>query len=134
MATVAEKGSAMEPYALLKTRCYVCHMPDSPSHDSIIAPPMQAVKQRYLMRYPDEEDFVRAMVAWAHDPRADKSIMPGAVSRYQLMPKQNFKEEELQQIASYIYANELEQPEWFDDHEKEMRNFGRMGMGRGSMN
>jgi len=109
-------------------------MPDSPSHDSIIAPPMAAVKQRYLMRYPDEEEFVRAIVAWGQDPRADKSIMPGAVDRYQVMPKQDFNTEELTQIASYMYANELEQPEWFADHEKEMMNFGRMGMGGRQMN
>ncbi len=95
---------------------------------------MAAVKQRYLMRYPDKEEFVRAIVAWGKDPRADKSIMPGAVDRYQVMPKQDFNTEELTQIASYMYANELEQPEWFADHEKEMMNFGRMGMGRRQMN
>ncbi|MDZ7614046.1 MAG: hypothetical protein U5K51_10420 [Flavobacteriaceae bacterium] len=41
-------------YELLKSKCYACHAVNTKSHDEIIAPPMAAVKRRYLMMYPDK--------------------------------------------------------------------------------
>jgi hypothetical protein len=54
--------------------------------------------------------------------------MRGAVKQFNVMPKQIFKKEDLEKIALYIYENELEVPDWFMAHEKEMHgNGGRMG-------
>lgn len=105
---------------LMKKHCYVCHSVLSNSHDEIIAPPMAAVKWRYSMRYSSKEDFVSAMVQWSMDPDLKKSIMPGAVDKFKVMPKQPFDSIEIVRIVNYIYDNELEEPEWFKDHQKEM--------------
>lgn len=123
-------SQSFEGYELLKNQCYACHSPISSSHDEIIAPPMAAVKMRYSRSYTTKEEFVEAMVSWAMNPNKEKALMRGAVNRFQQMPKQAFVEEDLSKIAVYIYENELEEPEWFAAHEKEMHAKGG-GMGQG---
>ncbi|WKK65399.1 hypothetical protein [Lutimonas zeaxanthinifaciens] len=105
---------------LLKKHCYICHSPISDSHDSILAPPMAAVKMRYQRRYKNKEDFIEGMVKWSVDPKKEEGIMRGAIDRFGPMPKQDFKSEDLFKIARYIYENELEEPEWFAAHAQEM--------------
>lgn len=116
-----------DAYALLNTQCYICHSISAVSHDALIAPPMVAVKKRYLRIYNTKEEFVNAFAKWALDPNEDDAIMRGAVSQFNVMPKQIFKEEDIRKIATYIFENELERPKWFEEHEKEMHG----GKGRG---
>jgi len=120
-------GQESEGYELAKVHCYVCHNPNSPSHDEIIAPPLAAVKMRYGMQYKTEAEFVDAMVEWAMDPQESRSLMRGAVLKFKTMPKQLFKKDEIRKIAIYIYNNQLEEPDWFAAHEKEMHKNGQMG-------
>ncbi len=123
-----------ESYDLLQTKCYACHNPNSNSHDDIIAPPMSAIKQRYSRLYDTKEDFVKAVTDWALNPVEENAIMRGAVMQFNTMPKQVFDKDELQKIATYIFENELVQPEWCEDHEGQMhRGMGR-GRGRGMGN
>lgn len=110
-----------EGLLLLKKHCYVCHSPVSISHDSIMAPPMAAVKIRYLRRYKNKEDFIVAMVKWTVDPKKEEGIMKGAIDRFGPMPKQNFKSEDLFKIATYVYENDLDEPDWFTAHFQEMQ-------------
>jgi len=119
-----------EGYTLFKNNCYACHSVISKSHDEIIAPPMVAVKRRYKMAYNSKEDFVKAVVAWASDPKEDKALMRGAVNQFKVMPKQLFKKEDLTKIAEYIYDNEIEQPSWFKSHFSTMHPNG-MGSKKG---
>jgi len=120
-------GKESEGFELTKVHCYVCHNPNSPSHDEIIAPPLAAVKIRYGMQYKTEAEYVDAMVEWVMDPQEPRSLMRGAVVKFKTMPKQLFKEEEIRKIAMYIYNNQLEEPDWFAAHQKEMHKNGRMG-------
>ncbi len=126
------KQEPSEIYTLLKNQCYACHSINSSSHDEIIAPPMVAIKRRYTRMYDNKEDFVDAVSKWALNPEKESAIMRGAVAQFNVMPKQVFKEEDLKKIAAYIYDNELEEPDWFSAHEKEMHGGKgrRMGMGR----
>lgn len=121
------KSIASEGYELMKMQCYACHNPESPSHDEILAPPLAAVKMRYQMQYKSEEAFVTAVVKWTVDPQESKALMRGAVDKFKVMPKQLFKAAEIQKIATYIFNNKLEEPAWFDAHQKEMHANGRMG-------
>ena len=116
----SEKELRQEAKNLLIKNCYICHSPSSPSHDEIIAPPLAAVKMRYGMRYSNEEDFVNAIVDWSLNPKGEKALMKGAVDRFNVMPKQPFKREELNKMALYMYQNELEEPIWFEEHQREM--------------
>lgn len=120
-------GQESEGYELTKVQCYACHNPNSPSHDEVIAPPLAAVKMRYGMQYKTETEFVDAMVKWVMDPQEPRALMRGAVVKFETMPKQLFKEDEIRKIAMYIYNSQLEEPDWFDAHQKEMHKNGRMG-------
>jgi len=125
----------IEGLKLLQTHCYICHNPNAVSHDSLIAPPMAAVKMRYKMSYDNQEGFVNAISKWVLDPTEEKAIMLGAVANFKVMSKLLYKEKDVKKIATFIYENELEQPEWFEAHQKEMHGNGKgMGVGIGRAN
>lgn len=105
-----------EVQQLVTNNCYSCHSPSSTSHDEIIAPPMIAVKTRYLKEYNSEKDFVDAIVSYAKNPSKLKTLMKGAVNKFGVMPQQNFSNKDLQKIAKYIYNNPIKEPEWFKGH------------------
>ncbi|HEY9220405.1 MAG TPA: c-type cytochrome [Lutibacter sp.] len=115
-------------YTLLKNNCYACHSVTTKSHEEIIAPPMIAIKRRYKMNYNSKEEFVNAISNWALNPTKEHALMRGAVMQFNVMPKQAFKQEDIEKIAEYIYDNELEKPEWFQNHFNEQHPNG-MGMG-----
>jgi len=127
--SVIEYNKESEGYELLKTQCYVCHSVTSASHDEIIAPPMAAIKMRYSRTYRTKESFVEAVSNWAIDPKLENGLMRGAIKQFNVMPKQVFKKEDLEKIAAYMYENELEVPDWFAEHEKEIHGNGG-GMGK----
>ncbi len=131
METSAKSESEnAESLALFKQKCYACHSVTTKSHDEIIAPPMIAVKKRYLMQFDNKEDFVNAVVAYAADPKAENALMIGAVNKFKAMPKQAFEEVDLRKIATYIYENEIETPVWFEGHFQQNHKNGQ-GMGNG---
>ncbi len=127
---MADKTS--EGYQLMKQKCFACHNPDTESHDAIIAPPMIAVKMHYNKRFETKEAFVDAFVKWSQDPKEENAIMKGAVKKFQVMPKQIFDKEDLTKIATYVYENDIDQPDWFDQHLKEDHG-GGLGMGSNGM-
>jgi mono/diheme cytochrome c family protein len=108
-------------YTLMKNNCYACHNPKATSHDEILAPPFKAVKMHYTRAYDSKEEFVNAMVSWVQNPDEDKALMFGAVKRFKVMPKLALPTEDLEKIAAYIYDNDVEQPEWMEEHMKEMK-------------
>ena len=121
---------------LMENNCYVCHNPKT-SEEAMIAPPMVAVKMHYISEETSKEEFIEAMVAWAKNPSEEKSKMPGAVKKFGLMPYQFYPEETIKQIADYMFDNDIEEPEWFDAHYKQMHGDrpqmkGRMGRGMGN--
>ncbi len=118
---INQNNTESEAYQLLSTQCYICHSINSTSHDALIAPPMVAVKKRYSRLYNTKDEFVNAYSKWALNPNKEDAIMFGAVTQFNVMPKQNFKEEDIRKIATYIFENELEQPAWFEEHQKEMQ-------------
>ena len=128
--TLKQKTQEEDGLTLFKQTCYACHSVTTQSHDEIIAPPMAVVKMRYKMRYPTEKEFVNAMVNYATDPKEEKALMQGAVQQFKVMPHQNFDQNNLRIIATYIYNNKLEKPKWFDEHFMQQHPNG-MGMGKG---
>jgi cytochrome c553 len=105
---------------LMETYCYVCHNPTA-SHDNRLAPPMIAVKNHYIDSDTSKEDFIKSIQAWIKNPNKEDAKMFGAVRRFGVMVKQPFSEDDIKLIADYMFDNNLEKPEWFDDHEKEMK-------------
>ena len=99
----------------MEVNCYVCHSPTA-GHDERIAPPMIAVKKHYLTEGVTKEQFIKNIEGFIENPNVDDAKMYGAVNRFGVMPKANYSEGIIAQIADYIYDFELEEPEWFQDH------------------
>jgi cytochrome c553 len=109
--TIAHNGKK-----LMETHCYLCHSPSAKENEGRIAPPMIAVKSRYLMDYDTKEDFVNAITAFVENPSDDHAIMYGAVKKFGVMPKQVFPENTVEQIADFMFDYQIEEPTWFKDH------------------
>ncbi|MCF6241942.1 MAG: c-type cytochrome [Bacteroidales bacterium] len=102
---------------LYRNKCLICHDLGT-SEANAIAPPMVSVQRRYKMSYDKKEDFVKAMVAFTENPHEDKVLMTKAKEKFNIMPKLGYNQKDLEQIASYIFENELPQPAWYDEHFK----------------
>ena len=100
---------------LLETNCYGCHSPFA-TEESRIAPPMIAIKKHYINENTSKEDFINDVQHWIEDPTEEKARMFGAVRRFGVMPKTPFPKETIEQIADYIFDNQIDQPEWFEEH------------------
>ena len=102
VATVNNKKG----YALMKQNCFVCHMekPAPSKRGQMIAPPMIRVQEHYKPNYPEKGAFVVAIKTWVNNPTEDKVMMPGAVRKFNLMPKQNIVDADLQLIAETLYS------------------------------
>jgi len=98
---VSNKG-----YELMKTNCFVCHMekPDPSKRGQMIAPPMLRVQEHYKPSYPKKDEFVKAIKTWVNNPSEDKVMMPGAVRKFNLMPKLAVADADLQLIAETLYS------------------------------
>ncbi|WP_456438250.1 c-type cytochrome [Psychroserpens sp.] len=119
-----------EGYTLMINNCYVCHNPNTESHDDLLAPPFKGVKMHYTRQYDNKKDFVNAMVNWVQNPEEDKALMFGAVKRFKVMPKLPLPTDDLVKIAEYIYDNDVDEPKWMEEHMKE-KHEGKMGNGKG---
>jgi len=103
---------------LMENKCYVCHNPTT-GHEGRIAPPMVAVKSHYITDEITKQEFEDAIWNFVEKPTEQKSKMRGAVKRFNLMPYQPFNEDEIRQIADYMYRYQIDEPEWFKKHLEE---------------
>lgn len=100
---------------LMETYCYTCH--DAATvEDKRVAPPMIAIKKHYMFKDTSKEEFITSIQNWIKNPNEKDAKMYGAVRRFGIMQKIPYSKENIQKIADYIYDNEIEEPEWFDDH------------------
>jgi cytochrome c553 len=109
--TIAHNGKK-----LMETHCYLCHSPTAKEGEGRIAPPMIAVKSRYLMDSDTKEDFIKAISSFVENPTEDNTKMHGAVKKFGVMPKQAFPENAVAQIADFMFEYQIESPAWFKEH------------------
>lgn len=107
---------AEEAQQLMSTHCYICHNPTASETEGRVAPPMVAIKARYLMNNATKEEFVSHITQFVENPTEENAIMYGAVDRFNVMPKQVFPEGVVQKIANYMYEYQIEEPVWFKEH------------------
>ncbi len=114
---------------LVESECYICHNPKAEEAD-MIAPPMVAVRAHYTDKKTTRAEFSKSLTDWLNDPRPEKVRMRGAYRRFGIMPYQPYSEEEIRDIAAYLYDSELPQPEWYEDHRRQRHG---KGLGNGMM-
>lgn len=92
-------------YELMSQKCFVCHFqkPDPAKINQMIAPPMLQVQEHYKPAYPNKSDFVKKIIDYINNPSEENTLMPGAVRKFNLMPKLIYDEQELQLIAETLF-------------------------------
>ena len=96
-------------YALMKQKCFICHFekPDPAKMGQMIAPPMMRVHEHYKPSYPNKENFVKAVMSYVNHPLQGKTLMPGSVKKFNLMPKIVYDQTELRSIVETLYSLDL---------------------------
>lgn len=122
---IPSNTTALNGKLLMEQKCYVCHSPSKSMQDRL-APPMIAVKKHYITEGITNKEFALELWKWVENPSKENSKMKGAINRFGIMPKQSFKKEDITAIAYYLYGNEIEQPEWIEEHMGKMRGRKRM--------
>lgn len=115
MATEGSQETSHKGKELMEAKCYTCHGPDA-NEDARIAPPMAAIKARYMMRNPSKEEFGKAIWTFVEKPTMEKGKMKGALKRFGVMPYQPFSEADIKLISDFMYEYRIEEPEWFKEH------------------
>jgi len=103
--SVSVSPDVSEGYRLMQQKCFICHMatPDSAKKNQMIAPPMVRVQEHYKPAYPGKNDFMKATKQYINNPSEVKTLMPGAVKRFKLMPKLIYTDNELTLITEALY-------------------------------
>ena len=111
------QNETQEGRKLMETHCYLCHSPNAAENEGRIAPPMVAIKARYIdkERY-NKEEFIAAVTSFVKNPTEEKALMYGAVKKHGLMPKQTFPDGSIEKIANFMFDYQIEEPEWFKAH------------------
>lgn len=105
---------------LYETYCSACHgLTGGMDMGKRVAPPIVAVRMHYIGFYPDKTSFVTAVVNWVGKQDESKSLMRGAIRRFNIMPPISVSREDAEKIASYIYEGDIEKPAGFDKHFEE---------------
>ena len=120
-ALANESDVVKEGGQLYITHCSACHgSTGGMDMSKRLAPPVIAVRMHYIGSYPDKDSFVMAVADWLEKQDESKSLMRGAIRRFNLMPPVYVSRQNAEKIASYIYEGELEKPAGFDEHVQKM--------------
>ncbi|MTB50334.1 DUF3365 domain-containing protein [Lewinella sp. W8] len=105
---------------LLRINCESCHHP-SDSLGGRLAPPMVAVKDHYLSDTSTLEGFTWAFTRSVQKPNPYYAKMPGAIRRFGLMPALPLPDDQLADIATYVFYAQMDSPEWLREHQRQER-------------
>ncbi len=102
---------------LMETHCYLCHGATAPENQGRVAPPMVAIKARYIdIEGLNKEDFIKYVSTFVENPSEELAMMKGAVKKHGLMPKQTFPKGSVEKIAAFMFDYKIDEPEWFKAH------------------
>jgi hypothetical protein len=92
-------------YELMSEKCFACHLPkpNPAKKHQMIAPPMLRIQEHYKPAFPNKAEFIKATIDFINNPSKEKTLMPGAVKKFNLMPKLIYDEKELHLILETLY-------------------------------
>ena len=101
--------------------CNVCHgMSGGMNKEKRIAPPIAGVRMHYMSVHAEKEPFINAITSWLEKPDESKSLMPGAIQHFKLMPPIAVPKEEAKKIAAFIYDGNIPTPAGYQQHFNQM--------------
>ena len=93
-ASFASEGHE-EGEKLFKANCAVCHgSTGGMDMSKRLAPPIAAVRMHYISTYQDEASFVNAVSSWVEKQDPNKSLMRGAIQKFNIMPPLDVSKED----------------------------------------
>ncbi|MDB3869974.1 cytochrome c [Candidatus Thioglobus sp.] len=95
--------------------CAGCHMPNASVK---IAPPIFAVVDHVRQAYPKREDFIAQIIEWVEEPKAEVALMPGAIRKFNLMPKLGYSQNDVEEIAEYLFDKDTVLSKEYKEHKK----------------
>ncbi len=127
---VQANNDVIQGKQLYKTYCSACHgVTGGMNMNQRVAPPIIAVRMHYIGPHPDKTSFVTAVANWVEKQDESKSLMFGAVRRFNIMPPVSVAREDAEKIAAYIYDGDIDKPAGFDKHFEEMHGKARGNQG-----
>ena len=108
-------------FKYLEQNCFSCHSADASSENNI-SPTIASIKNHYMADIPSEVQFVQNFIDFLVNPSEKTSKMPEAIKQYGLMPKMSFSEEQMKNMAIYVYNTPLEKPNWHEKYYAEEKN------------
>lgn len=120
--TIVNNKKNSKGFQLLESNCFSCHSPDVNTKHKI-APTMADIRKHYITEGMTNKNFNINLINFVKNPIDENTIIPQAIQRYGLMPKFDLSEEDLTQIANYIYHIKFENSDWYANHyKKEKKN------------
>lgn len=129
----AHADESLDGATLYVENCASCHEQGTASPGERLAPPIVGVKDHYVRVHADREAFVSAIAQWVTEPATDRTLMPGAISRFGIMPAVSISTEMATAIAEFLYDEELTKPGWYEEHYQQEHGTGHgKSMGKDS--
>lgn len=100
-------------FKLLQDGCFSCHNPN-PDAQVHLAPSLAEIKKAYTEGVETFEGFEEKLSRFVNNPSAENVIMPEALEKYGPMPKFDYSEQQLRDIANYIFHQPVEAPDWYE--------------------
>lgn len=113
---VVNKQASDSPKNSFTSKCMICHETKRKTPEKMLAPPFYEIKRRYLKISIDQADFIETMTDWTKKPSLDKAFMKDAINQLGLMPQNNYTDNEIKQIVTYIYKTPFPEPLWLKTH------------------
>ena len=107
--------SASDGKELYGQLCASCHAPNSSPK---IAPPIFAVIDHVRQAYPQREDFISQVIEWVDEPKEEVALMPGAIRKFNLMPKLGYSQHDVEEIAEYLFDKDTVLSKEYKEHKK----------------
>lgn len=83
----------------------------------MLAPPIFAVADHYKQTHGDDRQaFIDAIVQWTKNPSEEKTLMPGAVTRFKLMPPFPIPDPDAKAVATFMFETDFTIPDWYEEH------------------
>jgi len=97
-------------------KCMICH---ETYKKNKLAPPIVAINQIYIKKTKGNLPYAKEMiVSFLLNPSHKKALMKPAIKLFNLMPKQELTQKEVEDFADVILETEFDIPDWFEEHFK----------------
>ena len=108
-------ASANDGKELYGQLCASCHAAES---NPKVAPPIFAVVDHVRQAYPKREDFISRIIEWVDEPETEVALMPGAIRKFNLMPKLGYSQRDVEEIAEYLFDKDTVLSKEYIEHKK----------------